>query len=54
MRTSAPGAKGTVDKGSACDSSQEGIALFAAGSHYITNFDADFAERAARLNFCKC
>jgi hypothetical protein len=39
--------KGAVGKDSACDSSQEGIALFAAGSHYITNFDADSAAQAA-------
>ncbi|MGA8440364.1 MAG: hypothetical protein WB762_29725 [Candidatus Sulfotelmatobacter sp.] len=39
--------EGAIGEGSASDSSQEGIALFAAGSHYITNFDADSAWQAA-------
>jgi hypothetical protein len=37
-----------VEQGSACDSSQEGIALVAVRSHYITNFDASSAGQAAR------
>ena len=39
------------DQGSACDSWQEGLALLAAGSHHLTNFDADCAGQAARRWF---
>ena len=38
-----------MEQGSACDSSQEGIALVAVRSHYITNFDASYAGQAARV-----
>jgi hypothetical protein len=41
-------ANGAGTKGSAVDSSQEGICLAVAGSHHLTNFDAALAHYAAR------